>query len=273
MKFRKLRYGLPAIVGMSLVALMGAQCQPQKPPGTFPTPTTQVGPGDPGVNPCTLPAAGLSPFTQDELDNNWEEDRRFPTGGVTSVTFDGCDNVAEIGIDSSQAHPTSGFHRTEGIKTLGANMGNAVQIHLYIDPAWQETAVRAGLWVVGGNNAGGRDDLYGIIEFTNLEPITGGPDLGPNAADFEGFRFWDTDLDVWTESGAAFTYGDWATLRIELDAANEEYDYFINGVLIGSGPGGVNFIWEAFINQYNFGLNEFANLSNDSYSTHWLAGI
>jgi hypothetical protein len=92
----------------------------------------------------------FEPFTQIELDTNWEADRRFPTGGVSSVSEFGRDDVARIGIDTDQAS-TSEFHRTEGIKTLGDNdFGLAVQVDLYIDPAWQGNATRGGALGGGG---------------------------------------------------------------------------------------------------------------------------
>jgi len=275
MNSRKLRFGLPLVVGVSLVALMGAQCQPQKPPGTPGTPpTTQVGPGDPGVD-CTASAAGLNPFTQDELDNNWGEDRAFPTGGVQSVSFDGCDNVAQLSIDNSMTAPGL-FQRTEGLKNppgspAAGNFGTAVEVSLYLDPAWADNAVRAGLWVVGDDGAGARDELFGILEFTNIEPITSGLDLGSGGGDHEGFRIWDNDIGF-VEVGTAFTYGEWVTLRIELDTSALKYNYFVNGALVGSVDAGDQFIREVFLNHFNYGEHTFANLGTESYQGHWYAG-
>jgi hypothetical protein len=77
----------------------------------------------------------LNPFTQSELDNNWEADRQFPSAGVTSVSAFGRDNVAQIGIDNTQTEANT-FRRTEGIKTVGAqNFGTTLiligKIRLY----------------------------------------------------------------------------------------------------------------------------------------------
>jgi hypothetical protein len=185
-------------------------------------------------------------FVNAELDTNWEGDRQFPSGGVLSVTEFGRDNVARLGINSAETHNNT-FRRTEGIKTFAGDFGNAVQVDLFIDPDWQAKAVRAGFWVVGDDGAGARDNLFGIIEFVNLEPGTAGDSA---QGDHEGWRFWDSQ-NGWTTLSTGFTYGEWATLRIELDALAEQYDFYINGQHVGSGPGGSNFIRELFLNSYN----------------------
>ncbi|MDP2629222.1 MAG: hypothetical protein Q8P45_00750, partial [Candidatus Harrisonbacteria bacterium] len=109
---------------------------------------------------------------------------------------------------------------------------------------------------------------FGIIEFVNLEPS----DSGASAqGDHEGWRVWDS-INGWTNLDTDFTYGEWATLGIELDTANEEYNFYIDGSLEASGPAGENFIRELFLNSYNYGLDEFPNLGNDSYTAHWHNG-
>jgi hypothetical protein len=207
----------------------------------------------------------LDPFTQTELDDNWEADREFPTDGVTSVSFEGRDDVARIGINSSETH-TNTFRRTEGIKTVG-NFGDAVQVDLYLDPDWKDQAVRAGFWVVGDDGEGNRDDLFGIIEFVNLEPSTSGESA---QGEHEGWRFW-TSAEGWTEVDDGFTYGQWATLLITLEDGT--YHFSVDGEDIGQGPGGEHFIGEVFLNSYNYGLDGFPNLDNGSYAAHWHAGL
>ncbi len=208
-------------------------------------------------------------FTQAELDNNWEADRQFPSDGVSSVSNFGRDDVARLGIDSSAT--TSGtFTRTEGIKTAGSdNFGNEVQVDLYVDPDWETKAVRAGLWVVGDDGAGERDELFGIIEFVNLEPSTSGASA---QGDHEGWRYWDSTVG-WINLGTEFTYGEWVTLAIELDTTTQQYVYSINGDEVATATGGENFIREVFLNSYNYGLDAFPNLSNASYAAHWHGGI
>jgi hypothetical protein len=211
----------------------------------------------------------LNEFTQAELDTNWEADRAFPTGEVTSVSAFGRDNVARLGVDSSQT-ASGTFQRTEGIKTVGdQNFGTAVEVDLYVDPDWQNKAVRAGFWVVGDNGSGARDNLFGILEFVNLEPSTSGASA---QADHEGWRIWDS-VDGWTDLAVPHTYGEWVTLGIELDTTAKAYNFYINGDLVGSGPAGEFFIRELFLNSYNYGLDKFPNLINDSYSAHWHVGL
>lgn len=210
-------------------------------------------------------------FTQPEIDNNWEADRYFPTGGVTSVTEFGRENVAQIGIDNTKTQ-TGGFYRTEGIKTVGVNnFGDAVEVDLYLDPAWEDTAVRAGLWVVGDNGSGARDQWFGILDFINSSECitcTSHPQNAPDM-DFTGFRIWDSS-EGWTEYlDTKFTYGEWVTLGIQLDVAKQQYVYTVNGVEVGTATAGENFIREVFLNSYNYGYDEFTNLNSDSYAAHW----
>lgn len=217
----------------------------------------------------------LASFTQTELNDNWEADRQFPTGDVASVAAFGRTEVAQLALDSEQT-ATGTFQRTEGIKTVGdQDFGHAVQVDLYSDPDWEGKAVRAGLWVVGddGDNGttgtGSRDNWFGIIEFVNLEPSTSGDSA---QGDHEGWRIWDSAIG-WINIPAAFTYGDWTTLTIALDTDNKEYSYTIDGVEVGTAAGGENFIREVFINSYNYGLDAFTNLSNESYAAHWHVGL
>lgn len=216
-----------------------------------------------------LAATTLNPFTQSELDNNWEADRQFPSDGVTSVSAFGRDDVARIGIDST-ATESNTFRRTEGIKTVGAqDFGTVVSVDLYIDPDWEDQAVRAGFWVVGDDGNGDRDDWFGILEFVNLEQSTSGDSA---QGDHEGWRYWDS-ANGWTVLNRPFDYGEWVTLTIELDTDNAQYDFFIDGQFVASGAGGEHFIRELFLNSYNYGLDEFPNLGNGDYASHWHAGL
>jgi len=211
----------------------------------------------------------LNSFTQTELDDNWEADRYFPTDGVESVSAFGRDDVARLGLDNTKTQAGT-FQRTEGIKTVGdQNFGSSVNVDLYIDSDWQDKAVRAGLWVVGDNGAGGRDNLFGIIEFVNLESSTSGVSAQGN---HEGWRIW-SSATGWTDIETDFTYGEWVTLKIDLDTEEGLYHYSIDGVEIGTAPAGENFIREIFLNSYNYGLDVFPNLTNDSYAAHWHVGL
>ncbi len=217
-------------------------------------------------------ATSTNVFTQTELDTNWEKDRYFPTDGVTSVSAFGRTNVARLGVDSSNTQPGT-FQRTEGIKTVGAqNFGNEVKVDLYIDPAWQNTAVRAGLWVVGDNGSGARDSSFGIIEFINNEACDPDDCSNPsNLTDHEGFRIWDSSTSTgWKENlTTPFTYGTWMTLGITLNTTTQQYIYSINGTTVGTAIGGGDFIREIFLNSYNYGQDNFPTLNENSYAAHW----
>ena len=214
-------------------------------------------------------AAMLAPFTQDELDDNWVTDRQFPSGGVESVSAFGREDVARLGIDNTNTQPGT-FQRTEGIKTVGTqDFGTSVQVDLYLDPEWADTAVRAGLWVVGDDGEGVRDERFGILEFVNLESSTSGESA---QGDHTGWRIWDSTTG-WTNIGDDYAYGDWFTLGIELDTTNAQYLYTINGEQVGTATGGTNFISELFLNSYNYGLDVFPNLNSDSHAAHWHVGV
>ncbi|MBU0767139.1 hypothetical protein KKF55_05185 [Patescibacteria group bacterium] len=216
--------------------------------------------------------ATVAPFTQTEIDSNWEADRQFPTDGAKSVSAFSRDDVARIGLDNTQTAPGT-FQRTEGIKTVGAqNFGTAVQVDLYLDPDWADNATRAGFWVAGDNGAGARDGYFGIIEFVNNEtcPATGCSNQS-NITDHEGWRVWDSNIG-WSNVSTDFAYGEWVTLGIELDTDAQVYNYYINGDLAASGPAGENFIRELFLNSYNYGEDTFPTLGSDSYAAHWSAG-
>ena len=74
---------------------------------------------------------------------------------------------ASSATDSS---PGRTFYRTEGVQKAGT-FGDAVQVDLYLDPAWENNATRAGVWVFDPVAfAAGLDPAYGIIEFANLRP-------------------------------------------------------------------------------------------------------
>ena len=96
----------------------------------------------------------LGPFTAGEV-ATWAADRTFPTDGFTSVTAFGRNDVARLGIDSANPSPVSAFYRTEGVQKA-EHYGDAVQVDLYLDPAWKSNATRAGVWVFDRMNFPGR---------------------------------------------------------------------------------------------------------------------
>ena len=216
----------------------------------------------------------LGPFTAGEL-ANWTQDRTFPTGGFESVpTFQGRDDVARIGIDSAEVNTVSVFNRTEGVQsTTVAGDGDAVQVDLFIDPAWQGNATRAGLWVFDQDFPD--TSAYGIIEFANVRPpVTGAPGTGwtEGSEPFEGFRIWDSEAPVTMVNlpNVDFTYGEWVTFRIEVDPVGHVYRYLIDGVEVAVvSRGAAQGITQVILNSFNFGANEFQGLTTESYDAHW----
>jgi len=211
------------------------------------------------------------PFTQPELDNNWTPDRQTPSEGYGSVDAFGRNDVLNVSIDEDETH-TNGFNRTEGVKTVGGqNFGQIVETDLYIDPAWEDKATRAGLWVVGDNGSDKRDGWFAILDFINSDECDDCTSHSDNAPDevFSGFRIWDSSIG-WVENlSTPFNYGEWVSLKIELDIDNQQYIYYINDQQVGTATGGSNYIREIFLNSYNYGLDQFSTLSDEGYSANW----
>jgi len=211
------------------------------------------------------------PFTEPELDNNWTPDRQTPSEGYGSVDAFGRNDVLNVSIDEDETH-TNGFNRTEGVKTVGGqNFGQIVETDLYIDPAWEDKATRAGLWVVGDNGSDARDDWFAILDFINSDECDDCTSHSDNAPDevFSGFRIWDSSIG-WVENlSTPFNYGEWVSLKIELDIDNQQYIYYINDQQVGTATGGSNYIREIFLNSYNYGLDQFSTLSDEGYSANW----
>ncbi len=190
----------------------------------------------------------------------------------------GRNNVAEIRINS--VHPSSAaasladpYYWTEGIKTskgpadnfsVPGNFGKSVQVDLYLDAAWDGTAVRAGLWTVGDNNAGGTDAgnfPFGIVEFANV-------------SGYKGFRVWDDSIG-WKQVPGFTSFGKWVTFNITLDPVADQYQYSINGkqVATSASPAVSKYLYSVLLNQRNFGKDPQAGLSTPSYMVHWQGGI
>ncbi len=188
----------------------------------------------------------LEPFTQDELDDNWVADRKYPTGGVESVSFDGRDNVARIGVIAEDRDANS-FAFFEGIKKV-ADFGTHVQVDLYVPSEWQDAdVVNVGFWA--------SDDpitAYPIIVYRNSAAI--------NA----GFYTWD-GISGYEESVIPVLYDNWNTLEISLDTENEVANYRINGEAAGGISAISSTIGQVFLNHYNDGAR--------SYDAFWHAGV
>lgn len=180
------------------------------------------------------------PLTQAELDANWETDRAVPSGGYESVSFEGRDDVLEMRIDPDNRSDDSAFYYTEGLlrQTPGAV---ALKADLYIDPDWEGQDVRAGLWGVGHDESGSRNDVFPIIEYHQ--------NVGEG---FAGWRVWDSSVG-WVPHPGSTGHGSWATLEVVLDSENDELILSVDGIPKTIPGLGTATLGEAIINMYNYG--------------------
>ena len=206
------------------------------------------------IQPSMAASHLLDPFTEAELDT-WVADRQYPSGDVKSVSFDGRDNVAKIGVVGSDRDSNS-FKWFEGIKKID-NFGTDVQVDLYVPAEWEnaETSpANVGFWA--------SDDpitAYPLIVFRN------GTDVDAGFYTYE--VVWDGSkwVGVYNPSEALVNYNGWNTLKISLDVDNDLANYFINGEASGEMYAGSDTIGEVFLNHYNDGVL--------NYTAHWHVGV
>ncbi|MEX2398841.1 MAG: Ig-like domain-containing protein [Candidatus Saccharimonadales bacterium] len=186
-------------------------------------------------------------FTQSELDNNWVTDRKHPSGDVNSVSFDGRNNVARIGVLAAEQHSNS-FYHYEGIKRVG-DFGNSVQVDLYVPSDWEEAEpINVGLW-----SSDNPLSAYPLIVYRNNENIDA------------GFYTWDVvydeDIEKWVGvynlSAVNVNYDGWNTLSISLDEDSNTANYAINEEATGSIYASGDNIGEIFMNHYNDGVRDY----------------
>lgn len=210
--------------------------------------------------PSLAAAATLDAFTQTELDTNWVTDRQFPSGGVNSVSAYGRDDVAAIGVVGAEQSTSGSFYYYEGIKKE-ADLGDTVEVDLYVPEEWQEASTspqNVGMWIA--------DDpisAYPLIVFRNGEEV----DAGFYIYNYEFDEFGDPEAGIYVPSEVGVNYGGWNTLSIALDTDTDVASYTINGEAAGemNYPVTGDNIGQVFLNHYNDG--EF------DYTAHWHAGI
>ena len=209
----------------------------------------------PGISLSIENSGMLDPFTQEELDDNWIEDRKYPTGGVESVSFDGRDNVAKIGVIADE-QDSDAFRQFEGIKKVD-DFGTHVQVDLYVPNEWQDAnIVNVGFWT--------SDDplsAYPLIVYRNSSEV----DAGFYTYDV----VFDEDANEWVGvynlSDAPVNYNSWNTLTVTLNTDEDEANYTVNGLESGSMYASGDNIGQVFLNHYNDGAR--------SYDAFWHAGI
>lgn len=205
------------------------------------------------LTPKVAAATNYTPvaFTPAEL-TNWSADRAAPTGGYQSIDgFAGRDDVLQMSLNKDLANMSgTGFYQTEGLKR-SITPSTSIKADLYVDSDWLTNGktVRAGIWGVARNGSN-TISAYPILEFT-----TDG---------HTGWRSYNTITGTWMNSAAGYTTDGWNTLEVELDAAANEFKYYVNDAVVGtSALNGSVSIQEVILNSKNYGP------AAQSYSAHW----
>lgn len=228
---QRVRIGLFSITALAL-AFVGLSALPAAQAASSPVAYTEV------------------PFTAAEL-TNWSPDRSAPSGGASSVTFDGRSNVLEMGVVGEDRSTISSFYYTEGLQRQLATDPDAVKADLYVDSAWLDTSVRAGLWGVG-HDTDSAVSAYPIVEFIS-------------SVEYTGWRSWDGVVGGWTNLTAVpYVADEWNTVALVLNDETGEFDVYINEVLaVSSGAGDTVNLGAVILNQYNYGSE------STDYTVRW----
>lgn len=199
-------------------------------------------------------------------DPGWATDRYEPASWANIGTFQGRNNVLQIGVDAStdaSARPVGqqgSFYNTQGrqIAVTGA-VGDSLKASLWLDPNWQSSTagyVRTDLWGrAGGTEA---ETTYPLSGFTNFGVTT--------------LRAWDADAGGWQNFNInlAPLWGTWVDLEILATATG--YEYYVNDVLaytdntLGVAGGGLT---RGFLQAYNFNDPALPIQNNPGYFARW----
>ena len=199
----------------------------------------------------------------------WYVDRYAPASFTVAPTYEGANNVLQIGINStgnSDNRPSGEqdtFYNTQGMGyTVSGATGDIISALLYIPTAWSNPAngdVRTDMWGVEDDSSGNVAD-YPTIGFTNYGAA--GPTL----------RYWDDQNGVWNNIAMPIQYNAWTRLTI----VDTGYDsaYFVNGTWVGSSlinssdpPVSIN---EVILQAYNFNDPTLSPLGfSNAYTANW----
>lgn len=176
---------------------------------------------------------------------SWSADRTAPSGGYTVSG-----NSLDLRIDNSLASSTTGFYRTEGLQAnLPAGI-KTIKANLYIDSAWANIPVRAGLW---GVSSDGSNTAWPIIEYAS------------NIDGYTGIRVYDTNTGEWYQVASTVSAGSTVPLEIAINTATNTYDFYANSIKVKSYPSyGYNSLTNVIVNSFNSALASTAN-----YTAHW----
>ncbi|MEO7364104.1 MAG: hypothetical protein ABIV43_01190 [Candidatus Saccharimonadales bacterium] len=179
-------------------------------------------------------------------------DRTAPSGGYSSTSFGGRDNVLQMNVDGANRSTSGSFYYTEGLKQA-VNGAVTAKADLYVNSDWIGTSVRAGLWGVG-NDANGDISAYPIVEFTTAGD--GG---------YTGWRVFNDEVGGWTNlASIPYNTNSWNTVGFSYNPATTTFDFTINGVAGGSSvaTGSVD-LSSLIFNNYNYGP------TSTNYTVNW----
>jgi hypothetical protein len=196
----------------------------------------------------------------------WETDRYQPDFFGNIGTFEGRNNVLQIGItddDSSQNRPVGqqgAFYNTQGMKyAVTGGVDSYLSADLFIDELWEFSEnghVRTDMWGVMSASTGAIS-AYPIIGFTNY----GGAGR---------FRVYDQHAtNGWVDFDTEVSYGDWTSFKMLLTAS--AIDFYINDSLVYSDTTiGATTQFSAVIMQaFNFGDPTIQDAIARDYTAHW----
>lgn len=215
-----------------------------------------------------LPVAGYANSIMPDfadVPTNWVTDRYQPNVFTSIPTYQGRDNVLEIGINRAQgisARPgayQSMFYNTQGMQyALTGGAGSVLSADLWIEEEWSDASlgtVRSDMWGVMTDGAAVSD--YPIIGFTNY---------GGTAR----YRVYDDETaNGWVDLATPVSYDDWTSFAILFTGTS--YEYSINGALVytDSTIGQTTGFSAAIMQAYNFFDPALGSLVAANYEAHW----
>lgn len=213
-----------------------------------------------------IPVDNTVPTAATQTAGAWYVDR-YPPAAFEMFDFAG-ENVirhAIDGINDGSANRPGGqggtFYNTHGRKyDLGPG---ALRIYadIYIPSSFETNHRRAGLWATAVD-ASDVITAFPILSFRNVDGMS------------PTFSYFSSALADWVNLGVTITYDTWYSLEIVFDVIDQEFEYYLNGALVGTDAASFNnssYARNMILQVYNF--NDPAlpaeQQSTDSYEVYW----